>query len=161
METSNQFTLHNELVCIYRLREFQTCLIKEHAELYNDQITSSQDSFMLMEPYFNCTMCIKEVAYAIFLNRNNKPIGIYKVSEGGMSGTVIDKVLIAKTAIELLASSVILAHNHPSGTLKESRADIQVTQDLKAALRLFEIVLLDHLIITNKAYKSFADDGLI
>lgn len=161
MKTSSEFTRPNELICEYRLREFQTCLIKEHPQLYNQQITNSHDSYLLMEPYFKPYLTIKEVAYAIFLNRNNKPIGIYKVSEGGLTGTVIDKILIAKTAIELLATSVILAHNHPSGTLKESRADISITKDLKAALGLFEIALLDHLILTNQAYKSFADDGLM
>jgi DNA repair protein RadC len=161
MKTSAEFTRANELICEYRLREFQTCLVKEHPQLYSEQIKSSLDSYNLMAPFFKPFITIKEVAYAIFLNRNNMPIGIYKVSEGGLSGTVIDKILIAKTAIELLATSVILAHNHPSGTLKESRADISVTKDLKAALGLFEIALLDHLILTSQAYKSFADDGLM
>jgi DNA repair protein RadC len=83
------------------------------------------------------------------------------ISKGGISGTVVDARLILKPAIEHLASSIILCHNHPSGQLKPSEQDISLTKKLKESARLMEISVLDHLIIGDQKYLSFADEGLL
>ena len=84
-----------------------------------------------------------------------------KISQGGVAGTVADTKLIFKSAIEKLASSIIISHNHPSGNLKPSQADIQLTKNLKQAGTLMEIFVLDHIIIADNAYYSFADEGIL
>lgn len=95
------------------------------------------------------------------MNRSNNTIGYAKISQGGVAGTVVDVKIIAKYAIDTLASSVILAHNHPSGNTQPSRADKDITQKIKDSLKLFDISVLDHIILTEDEYFSFADEGLI
>ena len=97
----------------------------------------------------------------IYLNRSNKVIHKSKISQGGITGTVTDIRLILKTALDNLATSMILCHNHPSGNLQPSEADISITRRLKESSLLMDITLLDHIIIAGKAYFSFADEGLI
>ncbi|MBL7870526.1 MAG: JAB domain-containing protein, partial [Cyclobacteriaceae bacterium] len=94
-------------------------------------------------------------------NRANKVLGIFEVSTGGISGTVADPKLIFAAAIKAAASGIILSHNHPSGNLQPSQADIDLTRKIKEAGRFLEIQLLDHIIITTEGYYSFADEGLI
>ena len=89
----------------------------------------------------------------------NKIIGKERISSGGLTATVVDVRILFKQAIERLATSIIIAHNHPSGTLKPSRADIQLTQKIKNASKLLDIQLLDHLIVADSGYYSFADEG--
>jgi len=95
------------------------------------------------------------------MNNSNKVIQKNQLSKGGITGTLVDVRLALKTAIEVGAVGLILAHNHPSGTLKPSQADKQITQKLKIAGESLDIKVLDHLIITEKAYFSFADENLI
>ena len=95
------------------------------------------------------------------MNRNNKVLGIFEASTGGMAGTVADPKLIFSTALKACASYVILSHNHPSGNLKPSQADIALTQKLKQAGSFLEIEVLDHVILSNEGYYSFADEGLL
>jgi len=102
-----------------------------------------------------------EEFWIIYLNRRNKIIKYKKHSQGGVSGTITDIKIIMKEAIELLASGIIIAHNHPSGNLNPSRADEIITRKIKQAANLFDIILLDHVIISDKDYYSFADNGLI
>ncbi|TKG92468.1 DNA repair protein RadC [Puteibacter caeruleilacunae] len=102
-----------------------------------------------------------EEFWVLFLERSNKIIMRHKISQGGLSGTVIDVRLILKKAIDNLASSIILVHNHPSGTLYPSEADLQITQKIKSAARVMDISVLDHLIITYNGFYSFADEGKI
>ena len=97
----------------------------------------------------------------MLLNRANKTIGYAKISQGGVSGTVVDVKLIAKYAVESLASGVILAHNHPSGNLTPSHQDIALTRKVKEALTLLDSQLLDHVILSADGYKSFADEGIL
>lgn len=97
----------------------------------------------------------------LLLNRANRVIGIYEVSSGGMAGTVADPKLIFSTALKACASSIILSHNHPSGNLKPSQADIALTQKLIAAGSFLDIAVLDHLIMTSEGYYSFEDEGII
>lgn len=102
-----------------------------------------------------------EEFWVIFLSRSNNIIKTECISKGGISGTVVDVRLILKPAIECLASSIILAHNHPSGNLKPSQEDIYLTKKIKEAAKLMDISLQDHLIIGDQAYLSFADEGII
>lgn len=106
-------------------------------------------------------MEFKEEFYIILLNRANQVLGWYKVSEGGMSGTVVDPKLIFSIALKGLSSSLILAHNHPSSNLKPSNEDINLTKRLKEAGALLEIPVLDHLILTTDGYYSFGDEGMM
>lgn len=102
-----------------------------------------------------------EEFWIILLNRANRLIEVRNVSKGGVSGTVADAKLIFKAALAKLASSIILCHNHPSGKLKPSRADLQLTNKLVEGGKNLDIAVLDHLILGNNSYFSFADEGLI
>jgi DNA repair protein RadC len=102
-----------------------------------------------------------EEFWLLMLNRANKVLGRFKVSQGGLSGTVIDTRIILKKALDNLASSIIVCHNHPSGNKQPSEADIKITEKLKKAAEMLEIKLLDHVIIAERTYFSFADEGLI
>ncbi|MDZ7650383.1 MAG: JAB domain-containing protein [Cytophagales bacterium] len=94
-------------------------------------------------------------------NRANKVLGIFELSTGGVSGTVADPKLIFAAALKGAASGMILAHNHPSGNLQPSQADLDLTKKIREAGKLLEIQLLDHVIVTSEGYYSFADEGLI
>lgn len=102
-----------------------------------------------------------EEFWVLFLNRQNSIIKTECISRGGVSGTVVDVRLILKPAIEHLASGIILSHNHPSGNLKPSNEDIHLTKKVKEAAKLVDITLMDHLIIGEQSYFSFADEGII
>jgi len=102
-----------------------------------------------------------EEFWIIYMNNSNKVIQKDQLSKGGITGTLVDVRLVLKKALEVGATGIILVHNHPSGTLKLSEADKQLTQKLKAAGESLDIKVLDHLIVTEKAYFSFADKGLI
>ncbi len=97
----------------------------------------------------------------IFLNQANKVLGIFNVSSGGITGTVADPRLIFSAALKASACNIMLAHSHPSGNLKPSRADEELTLKLKNAGQFLDIRVLDHLIVTRDQYFSFADEGLI
>jgi len=123
-------------------------------------IKSSKDIYnTLLSIWPDIELC--ESFAMICLNRANKILGINFISKGGTSGTVIDLKLIASTAILSNSSSVIIVHNHPSGNTKPSDSDRSITNKIKNALELFEIKLLDHIIITNEGYYSFVDEGML
>lgn len=102
-----------------------------------------------------------EVFAVLFLNRANKINDFKIISEGGITGTVADPRIILKKALEEDAVSLILCHNHPSGSLKPSRADEELTHKIKEAARYFDIKVLDHLIVSDDGYFSFADEGIL
>jgi len=102
-----------------------------------------------------------EVFAVIFLNRANKINDFKIISEGGITGTVADPRIILKKALEQDAVSIILCHNHPSGSLKPSRADEELTHKIKEAAKYFDIKVLDHLIVGDDGYYSFADEGIL
>ncbi len=123
------------------------------------QITSSRDGFQLLHPLLGDLP--HEEFWVLFLNRSNKVIHKERVSAGGVAGTVADVKIIFKKAIQELACSIIIAHNHPSGNLRPSQADIKLTNKMVEAGKFLEIAVLDHLIITDAAYYSFADEGMM
>lgn len=102
-----------------------------------------------------------EVFGVIFLNRANKINQFEIISQGGITGTVSDPRVILKKALEAEAVSMVLCHNHPSGSLKPSRADEELTHKIKEAARFLDIAVIDHIIVSNEGYYSFADDGLL
>ncbi len=132
---------------------------KETESREKPKITCSRDGFDVLRPYLMDLP--HEEFWVILLNRANQVIRPVQVSAGGVSGTVADPKIIFKVALEHLASSVILAHNHPSGNLQPSQADKDLTRKLKAAGQLLDLPVLDHLILSDKAYLSFADEGLL
>lgn len=124
------------------------------------QIKSSKDAYEVFKLLFNAdTLEWQEEMVLICLNRANKVIGYYKVSKGGMAGTICDPKIIFTTALNCAASSIILAHNHPSGNLNPSPEDKRLTEKIKQSGNLLDITLLDHLIITDETFYSFADEG--
>lgn len=123
------------------------------------KIESSYSVFELMQPILG--ELPHEEFWIIYVNNSNKVIHKKQLSKGGITGTLVDVRLVMKTAIEVGAIGIILSHNHPSGTLKPSEADKQITQKLKVAADSLDIKVLDHLIITEKAYFSFADEGIL
>ena len=127
--------------------------------LEKKKITSSTTVFELMQPIIGDLP--HEEFWIIYLNNSNKVLFKKQESKGGITGTLVDVRLVLKKALEVGATSIILAHNHPSGTLVPSHADQQLTQKLKNAAESIDIKVLDHLIVTEKAYFSFADDNLL
>ncbi|MBB2149439.1 RadC family protein [Pedobacter gandavensis] len=123
------------------------------------KITSSQDCHQELSPVM--TDLIQEEFWILLLNRANQVIAKHQVSKGGLTGTVADPKVIFKIALEHNAAYVVLAHNHPSGNLKPSEEDLQLTRKLVSAGKLLDLYILDHLIITNKSFFSFNDEGLI
>lgn len=104
---------------------------------------------------------MQEEVKILLLNRSNKVLGIYSLAKGGITSCVVDIRIILSIALKTLATGIILVHNHPSGNLKPSQDDLNVTKKLKESCKLLEITLLDHLIMTKDNYFSFADEGLI
>ena len=95
------------------------------------------------------------------MNNSNKVLSQQKISDGGMTATIVDIRLILKRALELNATALVLCHNHPSGALKPSEADVTLTEKVKKAAKLMDIQVLDHIIVTDQSYFSFADQGRI
>jgi DNA repair protein RadC len=123
------------------------------------RLSKSADAFDLIKPVL--LDIPHEEFWIILVNRANRLIKIGQVSQGGVAGTVADPKIIFKMALEELASGIILAHNHPSGNLSASQADIELTRKLSAGARLLEIQVLDHIILAGQKYFSFADEGLM
>lgn len=123
------------------------------------KITSSQDVYNLMQPQLSDLS--HEEFWVLILNRSNQVLKKQQISSGGVSGTVADPKIIFNKALEELASGIILVHNHPSGNLKPSQADILLTKKLKQAGEVLEIAVLDHVIFTDSGYYSFADESMM
>lgn len=127
--------------------------------LEKKKITSSTSVYELMLPVIGDLP--HEEFWVVYLNNSNKVIDKFQLSKGGITGTLVDVRLALKRALELGATSIILTHNHPSGNLSPSTADKQLTQKLKTAGESLDIKVLDHVIVTEKSYFSFADEGLL
>lgn len=123
------------------------------------KIVSSKQAFEIFQPLL-CDLTHEEF-WVMYLNRANAIIETSNLSKGGVSGTVTDVKMIMKRGIELLASSIIIAHNHPSGNAQPSKSDIDITQKLKESGKLIDIPVTDHIIVCEHTYFSFADEGLL
>jgi len=125
-------------------------------------VRSSRDIADLLRQVFNKdTFDWTEEFIILCLNRANKVVGFHKVSSGGITGTVADPKVILTVALNCCATSIILSHNHPSGNLQPSRADEELTHKIKNAASYLDIKVLDHIIVTDESYYSFADEGII
>lgn len=136
-------------------------LKKVQSEFPSIKIRSSKDSFDFCRKFYSDDIDIYESFFILLLNRANSTIGYAKISQGGITGTVVDPRILAKYTIESLATGVILCHNHPSGNLEPSIQDKQYTEKIKEALKLFDVNVIDHLILSNHSYYSFADEGIL
>ena len=125
------------------------------------QITSSNKAAEILKDIWSSQMDFREEFIVLLLDRANKVLGYQLISKGGISGTIVDIRLILASAIESLASGIIIAHNHPSGNLSPSHQDKSITQKIKEAGKTMDIQLLDHIIITRDGYYSFADEGIL
>ena len=125
------------------------------------QLTNSKQCAELLREVWSGNMELYEEFVLLILNRANRLLGWVKISQGGIAGTVVDSRLIFGIALKAAASSIILAHNHPSGRKEPSQADIDITKKIKAAGQILEIGVLDHIIITAEGHYSFADEGII
>jgi len=126
-------------------------------------IGSALDAYNVLLQFFSeDTIQLQEQFVAMYLNRSNRVLGCYKLSTGGITGTVADLRLILGTALKTAATGIIIGHNHPSGNLVPSQADIQLTKKILDASKVMDISLYDHLIVCAAGkYMSFADEGLI
>jgi DNA repair protein RadC len=139
---------------LFELKKIQT-------EFPSVKITSPDEAADFIRQFYFDDIEIFESFFILLLNQANKTIGYAKISQGGIAGTVVDVRIIAKYAIESLAVSVILAHNHPSGNLKPSQSDIEITQKIKAGLKILDIKVFDHLILTADSFYSFESNNEI
>ena len=132
---------------------------KSEENLELSKIASSKAVFEIMQPIIG--ELPHEEFWVLYLNNSNKVIYKAQISKGGITGTVVDNRIVYKTALEHGATSILLVHNHPSGTLVASEADKQITRKLKEAGKHLDIPVLDHVIITEQSYFSFADEGIL
>lgn len=161
---------------IARLKEFSTELPqfklgKISSSIRRAKISCSKTAAIIAYKFYGCEIDMYESFYVMFLNNSNNTIGYAKISDGGITGTLVDIRIVAHYAVSCFAVGAILVHNHPSGTLVPSEADKQITRKIKEGLSTLDIKVLDHLILTSESgyvsewcepkYFSFADEGLI
>lgn len=126
------------------------------------QIERSSDCYEVLRHYWDQDKInLMEEFKVLFLNRSNRVLQILSVSSGGLTGTIADPRLILATALKLGSCNLVLAHNHPSGSLKPSRADEELSKKIKYAAQFHDITVLDHIIITEEGFYSFAEEGLL
>ena len=123
------------------------------------RLTCSKHCYEFLYPYF--ADLSHEEFYAVYVNRNNKVISVRQISKGGLTGTVADGKVIFQKGLEVKATGIVLAHNHPSGAADPSPADVHLTKSLKKFGTMIDLQILDHLIITDNNYFSFADEGIL
>lgn len=138
--------------------EFGRRIAKSSADNF-DYILSSSDAIRALRPIFDGLQ--HEECWVLFMTSSARVVERLKISQGGVQATVVDNRLIFKRALELLASRILIAHNHPSGSAEPSKADIALTNRIKSAAELFEIQLIDHIIITANDSYSFKSHNLL
>jgi DNA repair protein RadC len=146
----------------FPVQELQVTYKQKFKPSERPKITTSADCFRVLLSLWNLgTIGFIESFKILLLNRAHRVIGAYEVSTGGICGTVVDPRVIFAVAVKSCATSIILAHNHPSGNLNPSEADLQLTSKIRQGGLLLDIMVLDHLILTEEGYHSFADEGLM
>lgn len=129
------------------------------SEIQKTKITTSESASKVIRQFYFDDISIYESFFILLLNRANNTTGFAKISQGGTAGTVVDIKIIAKYAVDSLSPNIIICHNHPSGNKQPSDADLNITRKIKDALLLLDIKLVDHIIITENDFFSFADNG--
>ena len=136
-------------------------LKKNKTDIKKVAIKSSKDAEAYARQFYFEDLGIYESVFILLLNQSNNTIAFAKISQGGICSTIVDTAIIAKYAVDTLAKGVILVHNHPSGNLTPSNGDKKITEKVKNTLAIFDCTLLDHIILTEDSYTSFADEGLM
>lgn len=136
-------------------------LYRKPTNFERKKITQSKDAYEVIKQFYHDDITMYESFFLLLVNNSNETIGFVKISQGGITGTVVDVRIIAKYCVEALATGCILAHNHPSGKLMPSEADRTITQKTKRALEILDVKVLDHIILTDKGFYSFADEGVL
>jgi DNA repair protein RadC len=155
MESTNEKSL-------FEVAEIQLSYKSKVKASLRPKIESSKDCEAIFRKYWDAEKIeFVEQFKVLMMNRGSKAIGIYEVSSGSTAGTCVDVRGIFVAALKMNASGVILAHNHPSGNLKASQSDKDLTRQMKEAGRFLEIRVLDHIILSSEGYYSFADEGLL
>lgn len=142
-------------------KSYSLTVSERDSEFNKAKISCSKDAADYIRKFYSDDIEIFESFFLLMLNRQNNTIGYVKISQGGTSSTVVDLKIIAKYCLDCLASTVVLAHNHPSGNLKPSKHDLQMTKKVKDGLKLFDISVLDHIILTYNSFLSFADECIL
>ena len=152
----------NALSNLYQVAEIELIYKSKVKASQRPQISSSSEAHnIFLQVWEEGKIDFVEQFKVLLLNRANKVIGVVNVSTGGVTGTVADPKLIFTAVLKANSCALIVSHNHPSGNLKPSRADEQLTQKIKQAGEFLDIKLLDHLIISSEGFYSFADEGLL
>lgn len=152
----------NSMKKVMQYQEMELRLVRER-EIEYVKVRSSKDvyKFLMDNVYDWEEMDTYEMFYVVFMNNANDIVGVYKHSQGGMTGTLVDPRLILVTALKMGAVGIILSHNHPSGTLIASQSDKLLTKKMQKAAETIDMKILDHVIVTHKGYFSFADENLL
>lgn len=146
----------------FKLAEIEVKYSTKIKPSHRFKVSTSSDVADAFREMWKQSMEHKESFYAMYLNRNNRVLGIHKISEGGLSGTIVDVRCVFQVGLKVNACSIIVAHNHPSGNTMPSEQDKSITQKIKEAGKFLDIPLLDHLILLpDEGYTSFADEGMI
>lgn len=145
----------------YKVNEIKISYKEKVSTYKSPKISSSKDTAKLLFEHWNKdTIELQESFKVLLLNNSNKVKGIYEVSNGGITGTLVDLRILFAVVLKSLSVGLVICHNHPSNKLDPSNADILLTEKIKNAAKLFDVMLLDHLIIApNGKYYSFADEG--
>ena len=136
------------------LKEISTSYKRDFTYSEIETIKTPDSAYKILLPYFDDVINYKECFYVLYLSKANQVVNVMKLSEGGIDSTIVDIKILLQGALLCNATSLILAHNHPSGQLKPSQADIKITENIKKACDIFSIQLLDHLILTSESYIS-------
>lgn len=152
----------NEIVSPYKISEIQIVYRNKVSVSDRPKVTCSKDADNIFRSTWDVNRIeLLEQFKIMLMDRRNACIGISNISTGGIAGCVADPKIIFATALKARASGIIMAHNHPSGNLTPSQADIDLTRKMKEAGKFLEIGVMDHLIMTSESYRSFADEGLM
>lgn len=128
----------------------------------DNKITSAKETVEVLKKFLTpAKIQTQEYALAIFVNNNNNVLAVYQFGMGGFTATVMDKRLLMAAALKLGATAMVLCHNHPSGSLKPSTADLEITKDIKKLASIHDMNILDHIIVTKDGYYSFAENGVL
>ena len=141
-----------ETAQLYQLKKVQS-------DFPNRSILNAIDSYNFIKQFYGDDIEVYESFFILLLDIKNATIGYAKISQGGVVGTIIDTRLIAKYVIDSLATGVILAHNHPSGRLSPSKADLSITEQIRKGLQYFDTKVLDHIILSKDSYYSMCENG--
>ncbi|WP_443938222.1 JAB domain-containing protein [Pedobacter sp. MW01-1-1] len=146
----------------YKVAEVEVSYKPDYKASERPKLTSSEQTFQLLKQQWDLgKINFLEEFKVVLLNRSNRVLGVVDISMGGVNGTYVDPKVVFAIALKGNASGILLSHNHPSGALRPSEADIKLTKRLVECGKLFDITVFDHIIISEDSYFSFADDGMI